>query len=157
MVTVACAPFLAFHLSDNNTASGTNIFTGASVNHKANRSSDFIDPKDEPEMAAANPVDANSWTILPDIQRGRFESTAIQYRDDMYVFNGFGLGIEVESTVEKFDAGTQKWSVIGNTSVAKGNAVTHNGFLVHGKEVWILGGRVGNHSGAVTNKLWILL
>jgi len=109
----------------------------------------------EPEMAAANPAGPNSWTILPDIKNARFESTAIQYRDDVYVFNGFGVGINIEPAVEKFDAGTQTWSVIGNTSVTKGNAVTHNGVIKHGDEVWILGGRVGDHPGAVTAKVWI--
>jgi len=57
--------------------------------------------------------------------------------------------------VEKFDAGTQKWSVLGNTSVAKGNAVTHNGVITHGNEVWIIGGRIGSHPGAMTSKVWI--
>ena len=97
---------------------------------------------------------SQSWTTLSDIKNPRFESTAVQYRDDIYVFNGFGPGIKVESSVEKFDAGTKKWSVIGNTSASVGTGVTHNGVIRSGNEVWMIGGRVGNHPGAVTNKVW---
>ena len=91
---------------------------------------------------------SQSWTTLSDIKNPRFESTAVQYRDDIYVFNGFGPGIKVESSVEKFDAGTKKWSVIGNTSASVGTGVTHNGVIRSGNEVWMIGGRVGNHPGA---------
>ncbi len=105
----------------------------------------------EPAMAAAT---ASDWTALPNIKNPRFESTAIQFREDLYVFNGFGPGIKIEPTVEKFDAQTLTWSVIGKTSVAKGNAVTHNGFVVDGNEVWIIGGRPGNHPGPVTSDVW---
>ncbi len=105
----------------------------------------------EPQIGAAT---ASDWSKLPNIKNARFESTAIQYQDDLYVFNGFGKGIKVETRVEKFDAQSLNWSVISNTSVAKGNAVTHNGFVVNGNEVWIIGGRLGNHPGAVTSKVW---
>ena len=105
----------------------------------------------EPTLAAATPSD---WKKLPNIEHARFESTAIQYQDDIYVFNGFGKGIKVEPTVEKFDAKKLNWSVVSKTSVAKGNAVTHNGFVVHENEVWIIGGRLGDHPGAVTSKVW---
>jgi len=138
VLSVICIPLFVHHIVKKETDS-----TSASI------------PADEPEFAAANPVDANSWVELSDIENGRFESTVIQYRDDLYVFNGFGVGINVEPTVEKFDAGTQTWSVIGNTSIVKGNAVTHNGVIRHGNEVWILGGRLGNHPGAVTANVWI--
>lgn len=97
---------------------------------------------------------AQTWKTLSDIKNPRFESTAVQYNDDIYVFNGFGPGIKVESSVEKFDAGTQKWSVIDRTSAAQGTGVTHNGVIRTGNEVWIIGGRVGNHPGAVTSKVW---
>jgi len=105
-------------------------------------------------LAFSTASGAQTWTTLSDIKNPRFESTAVQYNDDIYVFNGFGPGIKVESSVEKFDAGTQKWSVIGHTSAAQGTGVTHNGVIRTGNEVWIIGGRVGNHPGAVTSKVW---
>ena len=131
VLTVICVPLLAYQsVRDKSAGAG------------------------EPEIAAANPVSAQSWTALQNIKAARFESTAIQYRDDIYVFNGFGVGINIEPKVEKFDAGTQTWSVIGNASVAQGTAVTHNGAILNGNEVWIIGGRVGDHPGAVTSKVW---
>ena len=109
---------------------------------------------DEPLVAAANPVGAQAWQTLSSINNPRFESNAVQYRDDIYAFNGFGVGIDVEASVEKYDAGTRKWSVIGKTSQAKGSAVTHNGVIRNGSEVWMLGGRVGDHPGPVTSNVW---
>lgn len=144
VVCVICVPLLAYKLS------GDQSSLSIDTTDLSGTDTQFV----EPELAAANPVGAQSWTILPNIKNGRFESTAVQYRDDLYVFNGFGHGIKIEPAVEKFDAGTQKWSVVGNTSVAQGTAVTHNGFIVNGNEVWILGGRVGSHPGAVTSKVW---
>jgi len=111
-------------------------------------------PDNEPPIAAANPVGVQAWTTISDIKNPRFESSMVQYRDDLFVFNGFGVGIDVEPTVEKFDAGTQKWSVIGKSSINQGTAVTHNGVIRNGNEVWMLGGRVGDHPGAVTSKVW---
>jgi len=109
----------------------------------------------EPQIAAANPVSAQAWKTISDIKNPRFESSMVQYRDDLYVFNGFGVGIDAEATIEKFDAGTQKWEVIGKTSKATGTAVTHNGVVKNGNEVWMLGGRIGDHPGPVTANVWI--
>ncbi len=139
VLTVICAPLLILHQVPSGQNTTDQIQPGA--------------PLDEPKIGAANPANA-AWKVLPNIKHARFESTAVQYRDDIYVFNGFGIGIKAEPAVEKFDAGTQSWSVIGKTSIAQGTAVTHNGVIVNGNEVWLLGGRVGNHPGAVTSKVW---
>ncbi len=147
VVAVICVPLLAYQLAEDD--SRPNI-TAASITSQT--TDDLINPSDEPKIAAASPAD--TWTLLPDIKNARFESTAVQYRDDLYVFNGFGAGIKIEPAVEKFDAGTQSWSVISTTSIPQGNAVTHNGVIVHGNEVWIIGGRLGHHPGAVTAKVW---
>ncbi len=162
VIGVVCAPWLAYQMTsqlddklDAERSSSTSDGVPFSDNTSVRRdTADNYYGSDEPVLAAANPVDAQSWTVLPNIKNPRFESTVVQYRDDLYVFNGFGKGIDVEPAVEKFDAGTQTWSVISNTSIAKGNAVTHNGFVVIGNEAWMLGGRIGNHPGAVTANVW---
>ena len=97
---------------------------------------------------------SQNWSDLPNMQRERFESSAVQFNDDIYVFNGFGQSIRIEPTVEKFDAATQTWSIIGSTSVVLGNAVTHNGIVRIGNEAWIIGGRKGSHPGQVSNQVW---
>ena len=101
-----------------------------------------------------NSIFAQSWTSLPNMKRERFESSAVQYNSDIYVFNGFGKSIKIEPTVEKFDAATRTWSIVGGTSVVYGNAVTHNGIVRVGNEVWLIGGRKGNHPGKVSNQVW---
>jgi len=105
----------------------------------------------EPAIGAAT---ASDWTALPDIKNARFEASAVQYQGDVYAFNGFGQSIKGEPTVEKLDADTLTWSVISETSIDLGNAVTHNGIVLNGNEVWIIGGRVGNHPGPVTANVW---
>ena len=100
-------------------------------------------------------ANAQSWKNESNLNHVRFESTAVQYKDDIYVFNGFGTGLKVQPTVEKYDAGTKKWSVVASSSVLYGNAVTHNGIVRNGNEVWIIGGRLGRHPGKVTSDVFI--
>jgi Ca2+-binding RTX toxin-like protein len=102
----------------------------------------------------SNKAFAQSWTSLSNMNRVRFESSAVQYNDDIYVFNGFGQSIRIEPTVEKFDAGSKTWSTVGGTSVVFGNAVTHNGIIRNGNEAWLIGGRKGSHPGQVSNQVW---
>jgi len=160
VLAVTCIPLFAYQAQKDRTTSAIDTKTASVASATTTNRLDIPELRPEyfsdiPKIAAAYPANAQSWTDLSDIKNPRFESTAIQYRDDVYVFNGFGAGINIEPAVEKFDAGTQKWSVIGNTSVAKGNAVTHNGVIKNGNEVWILGGRIGSHPGAMTAKVWI--
>lgn len=98
---------------------------------------------------------AQTSTSLPATVKARSEASVAEYRDDLYVFNGFGPKVKIENTIEKFDVATRRWSVIGTTSVEQGTAVTHNGLVRNGKDVWLIGGRVGDHPGPVTNKVWI--
>ncbi len=98
---------------------------------------------------------SQTWKSLPSMNSVRFEASAVQYNDDIFVFNGFKQGIKIEPSVEVFDAGSKKWSKVGSTSVSQGNAVTHNGLVRTGNEAWLIGGRVGNHPGRVSSDVWI--
>ena len=95
------------------------------------------------------------WKSLPPINKPRSEMTVVQYRDDVYAFNGFAPNIRIEPSVERFDAATRTWSVVAQTSVGQGTAMTHNGIVRVGKEVWLIGGRIGSHPGKVTDQVWI--
>lgn len=106
-------------------------------------------------LSASFNASAQTWKSLPSMKSVRFEASAVQYKDDIFVFNGFGRGIKIEPTVELFDAGTKNWSRIGSTSVSSGNAVTHNGLVRSGNKVWFIGGRVGSHPGRVSSDVWI--
>lgn len=106
-------------------------------------------------MSISSFVFAQSVENWAPINHGRTESAVVEYRDDLYVFNGFGANLKLETNIEKFSAATKTWSVIGSTSVAQGTAVTHNGIVRNGKDVWLIGGRLGNHPGRVSRQVWI--
>lgn len=103
----------------------------------------------------ASGVSAQSWIKQADMKVGRVEATTIEYRDDIYVFNGFKPGIRIADSIEKYDAATKQWSIIGSTTIVTGSAVTHNGVIRNGADVWIIGGRIGSHPGRVSDKVWI--
>ena len=96
-----------------------------------------------------------AWTQHGNINHPRFEASVVLYENDLYVFNGFGPMVKIENTVEKYHSPSRDWSVISNTSVSSGNAVTHNGVVLIDSKVWIIGGRIGDHPGVVTDSVWI--
>ncbi len=100
-------------------------------------------------------VHAQSWVNQADMKLKRSESSAVEYNGELYVFNGFSRGLFVGNSVEKYNPNTKKWTLLGNTSVANGTAVTHTGTVRVGADVWLLGGRVGAHPGRVTSDVWI--
>jgi N-acetylneuraminic acid mutarotase len=98
---------------------------------------------------------AQSWTDQSAMNVARVEATTVEYRDDIYVFNGFSPGIVIANSVEKYDVATKEWTQIGSTSTLNSSAVTHNGVVRVGADVWIIGGRVGSHPGRVSDQIWI--
>jgi len=85
----------------------------------------------------------------------RSEAAAVDYKGELYVFNGFSKGLSVGNSIEKYNPNSKQWKVIGNTSVANGTAVTHTGTVLVGNDVWLIGGRIGSHPGKVTQNVWI--
>ena len=100
-------------------------------------------------------VHAQNWNNQPATKKARSEASALEYQGQVYVFNGFGPRIRIEPSIERFNPSNGQWSVIGNTSVAQGTAVTHNGLVRVGANAWIIGGRIGTHPGPVTSNVWI--
>ncbi len=98
---------------------------------------------------------AQSWVNQADMKVARVEATTVDYRDSIYVFNGFKPGIVIANSVEKYDVATKQWSIVSTTSTSDGSAVTHNGVVRVGADVWIIGGRIGSHPGRVSDKIWI--
>jgi len=98
---------------------------------------------------------SQSWVNEAPMSEPRVEATVVEYRDDLYVFNGFKQGLNLANSVEKFDSSTRQWSTISDTSIAQTNAVTHNGVVRVGANVWLLGGRIGRHPGITSNRVWI--
>ncbi len=106
-------------------------------------------------LGAAGGAIAQDWVSQSSMKVARVEATTVDYRGDIYVFNGFKPNIKIADSVEKYDVATRQWSIISSTSVADGSAVTHNGIVRVGADVWIIGGRIGSHPGRVSDKVWI--
>ena len=75
-------------------------------------------------------TDAIAWDKQASMKRARSESSAVMHNNEIYVFNGFGPRIDIENSVEKYNPNSKTWSVVSTTSVATGNAVTHNGICL---------------------------
>lgn len=98
---------------------------------------------------------SKTWKRVDSMKRQRSEASVLEFQGDLFVFNGFGPKIKIENSVEKYDRKTGQWSIVSKTSVNDGTALTHNGLVKVGHEAWIIGGRIGDHPGPVTNKVWI--
>ncbi len=106
-------------------------------------------------LGASFNASAQDWVNENSMNVARVEATTVEYRDDIYVFNGFKTGLQIANSVEKFDSATREWSIISTTSVDDKSAMTHNGVVRVGADVWLLGGRVGGHPGPVSDRVWI--
>ena len=97
---------------------------------------------------------AHEWTELGSMERARFAASAFQYKHDFYIFNGFKKGVDLEPTIERFSADSLTWEILGSTNVL-GTSVTHNGVTLVGSDVWVIGGRQGDHPGPVVETVSI--
>jgi len=98
---------------------------------------------------------AAQWRTIGHSNEQRFESAVVFHQGKIIAFNGFSPAINIVNSVEQYNPSTNNWSTIAQTESGLGNAVTHTGAVVVGNNVWLIGGRVGNHPGAVSNKVWI--
>jgi N-acetylneuraminic acid mutarotase len=99
-----------------------------------------------------------NWTNLTPSNHARSESQTVTYQGEMYCFNGFAPNIDIENSVEKYNPQTDTWTALAPMPLqgnGQPNAVTHNGIALVGDVVWIIGGRVGDNPGPVTNKVWL--
>ncbi len=105
-------------------------------------------------LSAANSVYAQ-WTTLSQANERRYEMITALHDGKLVVVNGFNQRIELVNSVEIYDPTDNSWTLVNTTEVGLENAVTHAGNVLVGDDLWIIGGRVGDHPGAVTNKVWI--
>ena len=52
-------------------------------------------------LAATGSASAASWVNQSKMEVARVEATTVDYRDDIYVFNGFKPAIKIANSVEK--------------------------------------------------------
>ncbi len=97
------------------------------------------------------------WTAVKNAIKPRSEAQCLLYQGELYFFNGFAPDIKIENSNEKFNPKTNTWTKLAtmpSQSNGKPWAPTHNGIALVGDTVWIVGGRVGDNPGPVTNKVW---
>lgn len=112
-------------------------------------------PQDEPEDEIE--PDSSKWTSVSNSLKVRTESPCVLYQGEIYFFNGFSSSINIEPTCEKYNPSTDEWTQLASMPSQADEqswAVTHNGIALVGDTVWIVGGRIGDHPGPVTNQVW---
>lgn len=99
----------------------------------------------------------NDWTNIGNGPVPRSEATSITYQGSYYIFNGFDREIDIYDRVEKYNPATNTYSSLAPMPTIDGQrtAVTHNGIALVGDVVWIIGGRVDDHPGRVTDAVWL--
>ena len=98
-----------------------------------------------------------NWTDIGQGAVPRSEATAISYQGDYYMFNGFDGRIDIYDRVEKYDPRTNTYTSLAPMPTVNGKrtAVTHNGIALVDDVIWIVGGRVDDHPGRVTDEVWL--
>ena len=95
------------------------------------------------------------WVSVTGANLPRFEVATVVHDDKLFVFNGFFQRLTINNTIERYDPIEDEWTVLSSTEVGLGNAVTHAGSVKIGNELWLIGGRLGNHPGQVSDLVWI--
>jgi len=78
-------------------------------------------------VLATSVASAQNWVDQSPMNEPRVEATTVDYRNNIYVFNGFKLGLHVANSVEKYDSATKQWTKIASSTTMNGTAMTHNG------------------------------
>jgi N-acetylneuraminic acid mutarotase len=92
------------------------------------------------------------WDRLADIPEPRFEPGTVPIDDKLYCFGGFkNQAIEASLRVDVYDPITNTWTPRANMP----DATTHIGLAREGRNVWVIGGFIGDNPGVATSDVWI--
>ena len=81
----------------------------------------------------------------------RAEAARAVVNNRMYVFGGYyNANIQATRRCDVYDPATNTWKRIADMPVA----ITHQGMVVDGTTVWLVGGYVGDHPGPGTTQVW---
>ena len=81
----------------------------------------------------------------------RAEAARAVVNNKMYVFGGYyNAKIQATRRCDVYDPASNTWRRLADMPVA----VTHQGMVVDGTTVWLVGGYVGNHPGPATKQVW---
>ncbi len=96
---------------------------------------------------------AAQWKRVRNAHNDRGEMATVVYQEKIYSFGGFSTWPNVEPTNEVYDPQTDTWTYIA--PMPEGKAVTHEGFVLVDNTVWLIGGRLTDSHGPLTNEVWI--
>ena len=98
-----------------------------------------------------------NWTTINQSPLEKSEAQLVTYGGEYYVFTGFKPNIKIANSVDKYNPATNTWTPLAPmpTVGGKTTAVTHQGIAVVDDKVWLVGGRVGDNPGPVTDAVWI--
>ncbi|NND89444.1 MAG: hypothetical protein HKN42_01170 [Granulosicoccus sp.] len=101
--------------------------------------------------------ETGTWTTVAQTLDDRTEAIRVQRDDSMWLFNGFDGNIKIRASVERYDLADNTWASIGSTlnSPDGAAALTHSGAVMVDDELWLVGGRLGNHPGRVIDQILI--
>ncbi|MEM6571238.1 MAG: malectin domain-containing carbohydrate-binding protein [Planctomycetota bacterium] len=92
------------------------------------------------------------WERLADSPIGRFEAGTIPIDGQLYCFGGFFTqSIRATERVDAYDPGTDTWTRKADMPTP----TTHVGFVLEGRNVWMIAGFVGDNPGFATDEVWV--
>ena len=106
-------------------------------------------------LAISPRVALAEWRVISHANEMRFEMMSAFYDGELIVLNGFNKDIDLVNSVEVYDPQNNNWTQLDSTEAGLQNAVTHAAYIVVDNELWVFGGRVGDHPGPVSDKVWI--
>jgi len=108
------------------------------------------------QAQSSGPVDPDRvgciWERHADSPIARFEAGTLPIDGKLYCFGGFfNQAIQASARVDAYDPQTDAWTRMADMPTN----VTHCGFVREGRNVWVLGGFVGDNPGTATSEVWI--
>lgn len=92
------------------------------------------------------------WDRHADSPIARFEAGTLPIDGKLYCFGGFyNQAIQASARVDAYDPLTDTWA----QKASLPSPTTHVGFVREGRNVWILGGFVGDNPGLATTEVWV--
>lgn len=101
--------------------------------------------------AATVSISSITWKTGAPSPITRAEAARGVVNGKVYVFGGYyNADIQATKRTDVYDPATNTWRRLADMPVA----ITHQGMVVEGTTVWLVGGYVGNHPGPGTKQVW---
>ena len=143
--------------SNGSTAAGNIADTGIDAGTSAGNAGSNDTGGDAGEYSGSTVGVKGTWTTVTQNLEARTEALHVKANGSLWMFNGFDKDIDILASIEKYDIQNNVWSSVSSTRNSPGGnaAVTHMGTVMFNGELWLVGGRLGDHPGKVTDEIQI--